>query len=86
MPDRTKRAAAHLLVFHRPARQVSRRGLLGRFGDETATERIVVVAKEHPPAAVAALRDVTGQVGNDETTDARHGRSSGKRHAKLRGN
>ena len=44
-----------------------------RLAEEIAVERVVVVGEEHPLAPGAALGDLMGQVGDDETADARHG-------------
>ena len=55
---------------------------------QTAIERIVVVAEEHALAPVAALGDMMRQAGDDETGDAGHaelGTEPNELYIKLRG-
>ena len=41
-------------------------------GEQVAIERIVAVAEEGPRAAVAALGDMVGMTGDDNTGEAGH--------------
>ncbi len=61
------------VVGHQAIGPAPRRPACGTgFGQQIAIERVVVVAEEHPLAPVAALGDVMGQTGDDETGDAGH--------------
>ncbi len=42
------------------------------FGVQTGRVTVIRIGEEHPPPAVAALRHMVGQAGNDHTGETSH--------------
>lgn len=62
------------MVGHQTPRPHRNGGLRRRLGEKVPIGGVIGVRKEHPLAAVAALRDVIGDAGDHETGAAGHAR------------
>jgi len=60
------------VVGHQTPRPNGHPRFVRRLGQPVAVGGVVRIGEEHPPPAVAALRHMVGQAGNDDTGETSH--------------